>query len=139
MKSTAISNDHAQWLIVSCLFVFGFLFVTLQIIDSPMSFFDTTPSGQILNRFSKDQEDVDVEIPFHMAVFFQYSLLILYTIMNIVAVFPTLMVAVVIMGVLFILLLLYVWFLFRFNWHISLVANLSNSQVVAFHGNGYMF
>lgn len=104
-----------------------------------MSFFDTTPSGQILNRFSKDQEDVDAEIPLHVDVFLQYSLLILYTIMNIVAVFPTLMVAVVIMGVLSILLLLCVWFSFRFNWHISLVGNLSNSQVVGFHGNGYMF
>uniref|UniRef100_A0A669CUE5 ATP-binding cassette, sub-family C (CFTR/MRP), member 12 n=1 Tax=Oreochromis niloticus TaxID=8128 RepID=A0A669CUE5_ORENI len=89
----------------------------------PMSFFDTTPSGQILNRFSKDQEDVDVEIPFHMAVFFQYSLLILYTIMNIVAVFPTLMVAVVIMGVLFILLL--------FTCQIKKMENISRSPWIS--------
>uniref|UniRef100_I3J4R6 ATP-binding cassette sub-family C member 5 n=1 Tax=Oreochromis niloticus TaxID=8128 RepID=I3J4R6_ORENI len=99
-----------------------------KIIDSPMSFFDTTPSGQILNRFSKDQEDVDVEIPFHMAVFFQYSLLILYTIMNIVAVFPTLMVAVVIMGVLFILLL---FVLNRSTCQIKKMENISRSPWIS--------
>ncbi|KAG7258897.1 hypothetical protein CRUP_025519 [Coryphaenoides rupestris] len=35
----------------------------LQVIASPMSFFDSTPVGQLLNRFSKDQDELDVMIP----------------------------------------------------------------------------
>ncbi|KAI9217149.1 hypothetical protein BC828DRAFT_351776, partial [Blastocladiella britannica] len=34
-----------------------------NVIALPMSFFDTTPSGRLLNRFSNDQAKVDVQIP----------------------------------------------------------------------------
>lgn len=37
---------------------------------SPMSFFDTTPQGRILNRFSKEIDVIDNLIPFVVKQFF---------------------------------------------------------------------
>jgi ABC-type multidrug transport system fused ATPase/permease subunit len=37
-----------------------------RVLASTMAFFDTTPVGRIVNRFSKDMDEVDVMIPMHV-------------------------------------------------------------------------
>ncbi|XP_072049231.1 ATP-binding cassette sub-family C member 5-like isoform X2 [Amphiura filiformis] len=66
-----------------------------KVVSCPMSFFDTTPSGRILNRFSKDMDEVDVRLPLYLEFWIQNVLRILFTIGLVAMVFPWFLIAVV--------------------------------------------
>ncbi|XP_048025054.1 multidrug resistance-associated protein 5 [Megalobrama amblycephala] len=65
-----------------------------KILRSPMKFFDTTPTARILNRFSKDMDEVDTRLPFQAEMFIQNVILVLFCLGVISSVFPWFLVAV---------------------------------------------
>ncbi|XP_053356806.1 multidrug resistance-associated protein 5 [Clarias gariepinus] len=65
-----------------------------KILRSPMKFFDTTPTARILNRFSKDMDEVDTRLPFQAEMFIQNVILVVFCLGVISSVFPWFLVAV---------------------------------------------
>ena len=63
------------------------------VFSSPMAFFDTTPLGRILNRFSTDVQKVDVQLASSGSQFVGYIMTLLYTILMIALVSPFVLIA----------------------------------------------
>ncbi|KAJ3276179.1 hypothetical protein HDV01_005627 [Terramyces sp. JEL0728] len=59
-----------------------------SILYSPLRFFDTTPIGRVLNRFSKDIESVDADVMDYMRIFMEKIVLSLTTVVVIASIIP---------------------------------------------------
>ncbi|KAM6430098.1 LOW QUALITY PROTEIN: ATP-binding cassette sub-family C member 12-like [Liasis olivaceus] len=75
-----------------------------KILHSPMDFFDTTPTGRIINRFSKDMDEVDMRLPFYAENFLQQFFVVLSILTIVAIVFPYLLISVALLAIIFILL-----------------------------------
>ena len=76
----------------------------VNILQLPMSFFDTTPSGRILNRFSKDINTIDETIPRSIRSFINTFFTVLSTIFVISYATPLFMIVILPLLVLYLLI-----------------------------------
>ena len=76
----------------------------VNILRLPMSFFDTTPSGRILNRFSKDIYTIDETIPRCVDEFIFTLFVVIDTIVVISYATPLFMVVIIPLAVLYLLI-----------------------------------
>lgn len=78
--------------------------VFAKILRCPMSFFDTTPLGRIVNRFSGDMDEVDVRLPTSVEVFITNILQVLFAVGLIAYVAPYFVIALVPLIIVFVIM-----------------------------------
>lgn len=85
----------------SCLHDRGFT----QVLRAKMSFFDATPVGRIVNRFSGDLDELDSRLPMNADIFLTQILQIFAALAMIAYVLPWFLIAVIPLGALFFILM----------------------------------
>ena len=78
-----------------------------SILSAPQSFFDTTPVGRILSRFSKDFYSIDIEVSDNLSFFLSMVLSVIFSLGSILYVTPWFGVAVVPLAIFYITILNY--------------------------------
>lgn len=78
--------------------------VFAKVMRASMSFFDVTPTGRILNRFSKDLDEVDAQLPWTMESFLQNISRIIISLGIVAVMFPWFLIAVVPLFIVFFIL-----------------------------------
>ncbi len=74
-----------------------------NIMRAPMSFFDTTPTGRILNRFSKDVHTIDEAVPRSLRSFLYTFFSVISTVIVIFIATPTFGVVIIPLGIFYLL------------------------------------
>ncbi|DBA69271.1 TPA: hypothetical protein ACH3X2_14313 [Trebouxia sp. C0005] len=72
-----------------------------KVMRLPMAFFDSQPTGRLLNRFTKDTESVDTSVSYSVQSFMTCSISVFGAILVVTAVTPTIIVAVAALSIVY--------------------------------------
>ena len=98
----------------------------VNIMHSPMSFFETTPQGRIMNRFSKDISCIDDMVPRTLVNFFRTFLTVLGAMFTISFVTPIFLAVIIPLGALYIFV--QVWIHFMLDWLIECFWDMNSNK-----------
>ena len=100
--------------------------VLKSILKCPMRFFDTTPTGRILNRFSRDLDEIDGRLPWTTEALVKNGSRIIIALVFVAVIFPWFLIAIIPLALLF----YYLYCMFRkTNREMKRLDNTSRSPV----------